>query len=171
MKFRNLLSMLIVAVCGGVMAVFVYARIFDNGNGYGSASSSLPRQYQLASFEPHNLSDVSFPDLTFAAEKAVHCVVHVKVKSMQDTYGSWLDYIQGRRQQVPREGFGSGVIISPDGYIITNNHVIRRSEEIEVALNDRRVFTAKVIGTDADTDLALLKIDEADLPYLTFGKA
>ena len=172
MKNRNLLSTFLIALCGGVVAIFVYAQIFESKGGPGSgsffrSSSSFP--YHLAGYEPHNISDVSFPDLTFAAEKAVNCVVHVRVKSMQNVNNPWLEYFYGRRQQIPREGFGSGVIISPDGYIITNNHVVSRAEEIEVALNNRRIYTAKLIGADPATDLALLKIEETDLPYLIFG--
>jgi Do/DeqQ family serine protease len=165
--------MLLVAICGGVIAVFAYTRVVDyKENVSAMNASSMP--YHLTALDSQNIRDVSYPDLTFAAEKAVHCVVHVKVKSMQEMYGSsgnplYDFFYGGRRQQVPREGFGSGVIISADGYIVTNNHVIRKSDEIEVALNDRRVFTARLIGADPLTDLALLKIEEAGLPYLTFG--
>jgi len=74
---------------------------------------------------------------------------------------------QGR----PQKSAGSGVIISPDGYIITNNHVINRADEIEVVLFNKSKYTAKVIGTDPSTDLALLKIDEANLPYIRYGNS
>ena len=169
MNIRKISTMFLVAVCGGLVAIFVYARMIEKKSGLSLSpwASSFP--YQLSSYEPYSIQDVSFPDLSFAAEKAVNCVVHVKTKSTVDTYRNFLDYIQGRRQQIPTEGFGSGVIISPDGYIITNNHVIRGADEIDVALSDRRVLTAKLIGADPATDLALLKVDEKDLPYLTFG--
>jgi Do/DeqQ family serine protease len=77
------------------------------------------------------------------------------------------------RQQQPqiREGAGSGVIISSDGYIVTNNHVVDNSKEIEVVLNDKRSFTAKVVGSDPNTDIALLKIEEKDLPFIIFGNS
>jgi len=173
MKIKNLVLMFFVAVCGGIIAVFAYTRILDN---HENLSYDAPKgNFHLTSLDSQNIRDVSYPDLTFAAEKAVHCVVHVKVKSMEERYGSsgnpFYDFFYGpQRRQTPREGFvGSGVIISADGYIITNNHVISRADEIEVALNDRRMFTAKLIGTDPSTDLALLKLDENDLPYLTFG--
>ena len=167
MKIKDLSVALLCAVCGGFIAVFAYSRIINNEGNFSQTGTSVP--YQLTGYVPHNINDVSYPDLTFAAEKAVSCVVHVKVKSMESMYGSLFDYFYGRRQQVPREGYGSGVIVSEDGYIITNNHVIKSSEEIEVALNDRRVFTARLVGTDPSTDLALLKIDEKNLPFLTFG--
>ena len=173
MKFKNLIFTLLVAICGGMIAVFAYVRLTDHQEGVLHVSS--PNPYHLTAFDASSIRDVSYPDLTFAAEKAIHCVVHVKVKSTEESYGSsgnpFYDFFYGpQRRQVPREGFvGSGVIISADGYIITNNHVIRRADEVEVALNDKRMFTAKLIGTDPSTDLALLKIDENDLPYLTFG--
>ena len=147
MKIRDLVSMLFVAICGGMIAIFAYAMIIDDKtgrNGSGAISTHLRSgsAFQLAAFEPHTIRDVSFPDLTFAAEKAIHSVVYVRVRTMQTVITNpWAELFGGRggRQQIPREGFGSGVIISPDGYIVTNNHVIRSSEEIEVALNDGRV--------------------------------
>ena len=70
-----------------------------------------------------------------------------------------------------RQGFGSGVIMSKDGYIITNNHVIEDAQEIKVILNDKREFDARLVGTDPSTDIALLKVDAEDLPYLTYGNS
>ena len=68
-------------------------------------------------------------------------------------------------------GFGSGVIITGDGYIVTNNHVIKDSETITVVLNDNREFVAKLVGTDPSTDIAVIKIDEKELPYIPFGNS
>ena len=167
MKIKGLFPLLLASVLGGFIAVFAFARISDNKE--HASNDASPSNFHLMSLGSPNILDVSYPDLTFAAEKAVHCVVHVKVKTMEERYGSFLDYFYGRTQQIPREGYGSGVIISSDGYIVTNNHVISGSDEIEVVLNDNRAFPAKVIGKDPSTDLALLKIDEANLPYLTFG--
>ena len=175
MKFRSLISMLLVAVCGGIIAVFAYTKVVNHQVYLSHGKSSVP--YHLTSLDGQNIRDVSYPDLTFAAEKAVHCVVHVKIKSTQTMYAGsgnpFYDFFYGpRRQQVPMEAFvGSGVIISSDGYIVTNNHVIEIADEVEVSLNDRRVLSAKVIGTDPTTDLALLKVDESDLPYLVYGDA
>ena len=83
---------------------------------------------------------------------------------------------QRRQQQQPqeapmREGSGSGVIISNDGYIVTNNHVIDKSKEIEVTLNDKRTFKAKLVGSDPNTDIALLKIEAEKLPMVLFGNS
>jgi S1-C subfamily serine protease len=117
------------------------------------------------------------PDLTYAAESSVHAVVHVKVMTKVDvsSYGNpFFDWFYGDRfQQQPqlREGAGSGVILSEDGYIVTNNHVINDAEKVKVVLNDKREFEAKVIGTDETTDLALLKIDADKLPTVKFGNS
>lgn len=121
-------------------------------------------------------------DLTDAAEKSVHAVVHIKstqngrtrtVRRAPDIYDFFFGDGTGREQTIrtqPRVGFGSGVILSKDGYIVTNNHVIADADEITVTLNDNRTYPARLVGADENTDLALLKIegDEA-LPYLTVG--
>ncbi|MFQ8805668.1 MAG: S1C family serine protease [Alistipes indistinctus] len=75
------------------------------------------------------------------------------------------------QQPQQQRGGGSGVIISPDGYIVTNNHVVEDASEVKVTLNDNRTFTAKVIGTDPTTDVALVKIDATDLPNIPFGES
>jgi serine protease Do len=112
-------------------------------------------------------------DFTFAAEQTVHAVVHVKTKTTVSggLYQSIYEFFYGESPRQPREvrGYGSGVIISDDGYIITNNHVIDRADEVDVTLNDRRVLsTAEIVGRDPSTDIALLKIKEKekDLPWI-----
>lgn len=127
-------------------------------------------------------------DFTVAADLTIHAVVHVKTKGIpqQQTMGSMFNdpffdqffgpqlQQRGNRQQkqeaVPM-GAGSGVIISKDGYIVTNNHVIENATEIEVTLNDKRSFKAKLIGTDPNTDIALLKIEGKDFPTIIFGNS
>ncbi len=110
-------------------------------------------------------------DFTAAAEKTIHAVVHVK--NVTNTKGpqSLMDFFYGYESySTPQIGTGSGVIVSPDGYIVTNNHVIEEATELEVTLNNNANYAAKVIGTDPNSDLALLKIEaEEELPYLTFG--
>lgn len=129
-------------------------------------------------------------DLTYAADKAVQAVVHIKFTqnsktqtvTVQDPFDFFNDpfgfFGQGRggqrQQQVQtpkREGIGSGVIISADGFIVTNNHVVDGADELQVTLNDNREFSAKIIGTDKTTDLALIKINGKNLPTLTIGKS
>ncbi len=120
-------------------------------------------------------------DFTDAASKTVNGVVHVKVtqEAQQQTYGGSdiFDFFFGpglRQQQQrsqPIQGSGSGVIISADGYIVTNNHVIEDANKIEVVLNDKRSFPATLIGTDPTTDIALIKIDADNLSPLSFANS
>ena len=125
-----------------------------------------------------NLSQSDYPDFTFAAETAVEAVVYVKVTikyqqqyQMIDPFFRFFfgDEGQGQSREQERQGSGSGVIIRPDGYIVTNNHVVQNATKIEVTLNDNHTYPATVIGTDPATDVALIKIDASGLPTLQFA--
>ncbi|MCL4133416.1 UNVERIFIED_CONTAM: hypothetical protein GTU68_052525 [Idotea baltica] len=113
-------------------------------------------------------------DFTFAAEKTVHSVVHVKntvVRTQVNPIELFFGNGDGKRQY-EQEGTGSGVIISQDGYIVTNNHVIDNATNIEITLNNRQKYPAELIGTDKENDIALLKIDaDIDLPYIPFANS
>lgn len=126
-----------------------------------------------AQYRTVNLTDTDYPDLTYAAESAVDAVVYVEVKSVsqQRQMDPFFEYFFGGGQPSQREqrGSGSGVIIRPDGYIVTNNHVVANATEVKVTLNDNQTFDAKVIGTDSATDVALIKIEASDLPCVEFG--
>ena len=113
-----------------------------------------------------------------AAESTVNTVVHIRTEivskgnSYYDFFGSLLEQLYGGQMQVPNNvsvGYGSGVVISPDGYIVTNNHVVEGASKIEVTFNDKHKRTATIIGNDPSTDLALIKVDAQDLEYLTFA--
>lgn len=114
-----------------------------------------------------------------ASEKSVNAVVHIKTKTRGHGYtrNNWYEYFFGPLEQynnTPSErymGAGSGVIISQEGYIVTNNHVIENADVVEVTLNDKRSYTAQIIGNDPSTDLAVLKIDDTQLPFLPFGNS
>ena len=130
-------------------------------------------------------------DLTYAAEKALPAVVHIKyvqnskvqtVEVQEDPFSDFFGPFgffgnpdqgngrQKRRVQTPKkEATGSGVIISPDGYIVTNNHVVNGADELTVTLNDNREYSARIIGTDPNTDLALIKVNGKNLPTLPIG--
>lgn len=125
----------------------------------------------------------NYVDLTSAAEQSVHAVVHIKTTFMyrtsvwEDFFGGsfWDDFFDfsnpfGAREQEAM-GAGSGVIISSDGYIVTNNHVVEDAREVTVTLNDKREFAASVVGTDPQTDLALIKIECENLPTLAFANS
>jgi len=120
------------------------------------------------------------PDFTEAASKTVNAVVHIrsqfrtKSQGYDDFFGALREYLgYERRPQrtYPISGWGSGVIINPDGYIVTNNHVVEGAELVEVILNDKRIYTGEVVGLDPATDLALLKIDMDELPFIDFGNS
>ncbi|MEO0573625.1 MAG: trypsin-like peptidase domain-containing protein, partial [Bacteroidota bacterium] len=109
-------------------------------------------------------------DFTVAAEKTVNAVVHVKNTTVSRSNPIAEFFYGSEASQRPQIGTGSGVIISPDGYIVTNNHVIDKARALEVTLNNNSSYEAQVIGSDPSSDIALLKIDvERPLPYLAFG--
>ena len=132
----------------------------------------------------YNQNGVGYPDFTTAAEMSVHAVVHIKTKFHQNVnvYNPFQDMDpfgffggNGFPQQQPQQkigvGTGSGVIISDDGFIITNNHVVENADQIDITLNNKKNYKAKIIGTDPTTDLALLKIEDTGLPFLHFGNS
>ena len=128
-----------------------------------SQTSFIPTNYTSAIGEAMNT------DFTEAAEKTVHAVVHVKNTTVSRKPTNIFEYFQGGGRPRAMVGSGSGVIISPDGYIITNNHVIANATQLEVTLNNNKTYTAKLIGTDPSTDIALIKIEGADHPFIPFG--
>lgn len=113
-------------------------------------------------------------DFTEAAEKSVNAVVHVTTETTIQVRDPFADFFWGYRapsQQHQRQGAGSGVIISPDGFIVTNNHVVEGADKIMVHLNDRRNFEARVVGRDPSTDIAVLKVEGTGLSTLEFGNS
>ena len=120
-----------------------------------------------------NLAQSDYPDLTYAAEAAVDAVVYVEVTVTQQyqMVDPLFRFFFGESEPQTREqqGVGSGVIIRPDGYIVTNNHVVANATKVQVTLNNNKTYEAKVIGTDPATDVALIKIDAQGLPTLPFG--
>ena len=149
-----------------------------------SLSIAATQVYNTCSAAPTSVSS-QYPDLTVAAEKALPCVVHIKflqnskvqeVEVQNDPFGDMFDPFgffgqrgqgQKRKVQTPKkEGTGSGVIISQDGYIVTNNHVVEGADELTITLNDNREYSARIIGTDKNTDLALIKVNATGLPAI-----
>ncbi len=171
MKAKKIFYTVAIAVISAVAGVYSYTLIFKpQPEVVTIQKNSIPARYASFTSAPQT----GVVDLTFAAERSVSAVVHVMVKSHETTYyGNPLyDFFfgpGGSVQQQPVIGSGSGVIITKDGYIITNNHVIKGADEIEVILNDKRVYNAELIGTDPTTDIALLKIDADNLHFLEYG--
>ena len=127
---------------------------------------SLKTQAKNTNFDYLN---VQRPDFVEIAKKSINTVVHVKSSSSGGDY-SIEDFIFGRSQRRPQMGSGSGVIISSDGYIVTNHHVIETAEDIQITTNNNQSYDAKIIGSDEQNDIALLKIETNDeLPYAVFG--
>ena len=141
-------------------------------------SISQPIRTITTTYNPavHNKvnSITSSIDLTVAAENTVNSVVHVKNTSVR-TQVNPIDIFFGngnRKKKYEQVGTGSGVVISQDGYIVTNNHVIAGASEIEITLNDRKKYKAELVGTDKENDIALLKIDaKVALPYIPFANS
>ena len=166
-------TLFLVSLLSGAVTLGAYKLLFDT-NGYFSndkisavtmASNSYGKKVGLS-------ADVI--DFTEAAEKTIHTVVHVKNVSRRTITNPILEYFYGYKggQSQEQVGTGSGVIISEDGYIVTNNHVIKGASEIEITLNNKKSYQAKLIGTDSKMDIALLKIDSDEkLPYTVFANS
>ncbi|MBL0422294.1 trypsin-like peptidase domain-containing protein [Ramlibacter sp. AW1] len=137
-------------------------------------SPSLSRSTGVTLIEAPPLPAGTIPagSLRQAAQKASPAVVSIntmRAAQSPQTTDPWFRFFFGDRGPAPQSGLGSGVIISPDGYILTNNHVIEGADEIEVVLNDSRSARASVIGTDPETDLAVLRVKLDGLPVVTLG--
>ena len=180
MNVRKIFFVFLTAVLGGIVGVYAFVLIVKPNSEIVTVEKQVvpaARYATLSSPVP-----AAVPDFTEAAEKSVEAVVHVMTKAVSSGNGyshgnPFYDFFFGPRgggslpEKSPVMGSGSGVIISADGYIITNNHVIDNADEIEVILNDRRSYTAQLVGTDPTTDIALLKIEEKGLRFLTFGNS
>ncbi len=168
---KNITGLIVAALTGAIVSVGTYTYL-DNKNGQLVEQIYTPPvqrvNYPLAAPE----GSVNFVE---AANNSIHSVVHIKTKVMRSGYRSSNPFYQfffdqGMQPQT-QQGSGSGVIISGDGYILTNNHVVSNADEVEVVLNDQRSYKAQVLGTDPNTDLALLKIDEQNLAYIPYGNS
>lgn len=149
----------------------------DNLSGATHSTSPFSENAATDALFAASVVPAEYPDLTYAAENAVKAVVNIvatkQVEGRQyfDPFFEFFGYPQGGTQQREAKAGGSGVIISEDGYIVTNNHVIEGATKLRVTLPDGRAFDAKTIGTDPATDVALIKIDASGLPTLPFGSS
>lgn len=174
---KKIVSSIFVACFGGFVALtgshFLYENEHTTNQVTNPDHSSV---YKLTNYTGANSGGV-MNDFTMAAEKSVNSVVHIKTISEQvnnlsyDPFAELFFGQQKKQQSYIQQGSGSGVIISEDGYIVTNNHVITGSDKIEVILNDRRTYEAEIIGADASTDVALIKIKAKGLPFLAYGNS
>ena len=170
---KNLLIVVASVLLSGITA---FAVVKSAKPEQASVTTSYPADGSL--YRTVNLAQTDYPDFTYAAESAVDAVVFVKVTIQSRSRGNYqidpfFEYFfgYGGGQQQPREsqGSGSGVIIRSDGYIVTNNHVVQDATKVEVTLNNNKTYEATVVGTDAATDVALIKIDAEGLPSIPFA--
>jgi len=176
---KQTIKLIGIAFLGGFLALGAN-KIFDtntiqNTKIVDSHSINQQSSQNINFAQVGNTANSQQVDFTDAANKSIHSVVYIlsefnKKSSVYDDYFSPNDFFF-RGQPRTIKASGSGVILSSDGYIVTNNHVVQEASNITVTLNDKREYTAKVVGTDPSTDLALLKIDEKDLPFLLFGNS
>lgn len=159
-------SLFLVSLLSGAVTLGAY-KFFLEPNNAGKLTLASPNYAKNVNLGAENI------DFTTAAENTIHAVVHVKNKSISKIPSSpFMEFFygyQGEREQT-QIGTGSGVIITEDGYIVTNNHVIQDATELEVTLNNNKSYIAKLVGTDSKMDIALLKIDaDEKLPFAVFG--
>jgi serine protease Do len=173
--FKKFVSVFSIALLGGICALSLDHFYMQKQNQFfAEANVRNPLPVKFAGFNPTATPEgsVNFVD---AAKKSVPAVVHIKSKvEMEDTrYNNMWDFFYGNPHQQQMEGMvtGSGVVVSSDGYIVTNNHVIEQAGKIEVTLSNRQTYEAKVIGKDPETDLALLKIEATNLPFMEYGNS
>lgn len=159
---KKIFNLVLVSLLGGILTLGGYLLFIHQDTIFIQESPGIP------AYTPVNMNalpDVSNVDFTEAANNSVNAVVHVKNMAMTR------NPFMGSRAGIALQGTGSGVIISPDGYIVTNNHVIQNASRLQVTLNNNQNYVAEVIGSDPKTDIALLKIEADDLDYLPFGNS
>lgn len=178
MNRKKIFSVFAIAVISALVSVIAYSHLVKPETRIIEVPTEQSSAARYASLPSGQSGE--YPDFTEAAENSVNSVVHVKTVSNQSQEYSnnpLFDFFFGPesprppQQQRPVMGSGSGVILTTDGYIVTNNHVIDNASNVEVTLNDNRTFKAVIVGTDETTDIALLKIEAENLPFMNFGNS
>jgi len=193
MKTKNTLLTVLISAITTMAVILGYNKYQQSNNNPNFQSSNIPSNYKYAGFFDSNGNPTGGPaDFTAAAEAAIPTVVHIKTTTnprqvsnnlpnqknpFSQLFGDDGDLFNqffgnGRQQRIyPSMGSGSGVIISDDGYIVTNNHVVAGADQVTVTLSDRKTYTAKVIGADPSYDLAVVKVDAHNLPFMLYGNS
>src|SRR4051812_41411890 len=185
MKFNQFVAVVLISASTAVGSVWSYNHFTEKDTyQYQSSTSKLPVNY--AGFFDGVTGKAATPvDFTDAANASIPATVHINTKStgrasnnvprrspFSDLFGDGFDDLFGDRlRSLPQQASGSGVIISEDGYIVTNNHVVDEADDITVTLSNRRSFKGKIVGADPSTDLAVLKIDAKGLPFILYGNS
>jgi serine protease Do len=175
MKTKTFLTAFLASIFSVAITLFAYTHFYPEANQNVADQNISPAQRTA----PVVLTSMQSPenpvDFTYAADQTVHAVVHVRVRSTvsynDESDNPLFQFFNGNNFGQPRKvtGFGSGVIISPDGFIVTNNHVVDGADSIQVTLYNNKSYNAKVLGRDPDTDIALLKIKAENLPTVKIG--
>lgn len=167
------------AMIGGLSSVGLYKLVSEDDIASDTKTSQQQNDVELVSYT-NTLPPEMRIDFTTAAKMSVNAVVHVKTEFLYEntyySYDPFQDFFWGKgmkkhKKYTPAKGSGSGVIVSSDGFIVTNRHVIKGAEKIVVTLNNKKTYVAETIGIDPSTDLALLKIDESELSYMPYGNS
>lgn len=188
---KNFVYLIVAALLGAAIALGgSHLMGWNTPNRATGTTAGVPAQFtNFAATSPY-ASAIPDEGFTAAAERVLPTVVHIRASvrmraggggmpfDLEDLPEPFRDFFgprgfgeQGQPRERMQQGSGSGVILSSDGYIVTNNHVVQDAEELEVVLNDKRSFTAEVIGTDPSTDIALIKIDASELPAINFANS
>jgi Do/DeqQ family serine protease len=174
-SFKKVLVLIAIGTLGGLIALGFNQLFSEKGT---SERFSLHQNAKFTLTEKMSDAPVAF-DFVSVSEIATPAVVHIKTLTKTTSKGQSMSPFEdffgpGFRfpdQGAPQQSSGSGVVINSDGYIVTNNHVVDNAEKVEVVLDDKRSYVAEVLGVDPETDLALLKIEESNLPFLNLGNS
>lgn len=189
MKLKQIAATILISGLTAFGIIWGYAALHKSTDAYGGQSlSTLPTNYTYANFADGTLPPGTPVDFTAASQNSIPTVVHIKTKinarqvtnntpkqrndPFSDFFGDdMFNQLFGNGMTREQRASGSGVIISDDGYIVTNNHVVDKADEIMVTLSNKKTYVAKVIGTDPAYDLAVIKVEAAGLPYLVYGNS
>ena len=172
---KRIAGIFFIALIGGVVSLGL-SKVFEKKQ---PIFTSRPVGIPVSQVSYNPSAAFNQPDFEAAAATSVHAVVHIKSEFQKKSmvYDDFFEFFNFGGRPQPREyispysAMGSGVIVSPDGYIVTNNHVVQDATEISVTLNDKREYKATIVCTDPSTDLALIRIEEQGLPFLTYGNS
>lgn len=171
---KEILKIIIFSIIGGILSLTGYTMLIEKKIENNNPIINLPTPLTTTVNNPQSKSTILTENINFttAAEKTIHAVVHVTNTVTYKQPRNIFEYYNNQGKKIEKGSTGSGVIISEDGYIVTNNHVIENAEKLIVTLNNKKSFTAKVVGSDQKNDIALLKIEsESKLPYIPFGNS
>ncbi len=172
---KRIAGLFLIALVGGLSAIGIYKAFENRQLTFASKPQGIP--VQQVNYNPS--AAFNLPDFEQSASMSVHAVVHIKSEFQKKSlvYDDFFEFFnfggrpQPREYTTPYSAMGSGVIVSADGYIVTNNHVVQEAVNVTVTLNDKREYKAEIIGTDPSTDLALIKVEESGLPFLSYGNS